>query len=82
MESSHPGVPWIDPAFVENQRRFPADELRRYTGQHVAWSWDGTLIVAADPDDRVLHQKLRAAGIDLGRVVYDYVENDDVSAHP
>ena len=31
--------------FVRNRNAFPADELGRYSGQHVAWSPDGTRIL-------------------------------------
>jgi hypothetical protein len=79
MRTSRPDIPWVEPCFTENQRKFPADELRRYAGQFVAWSWGGSRILASDPDRRVLDEKLRAAGIDLGKVVHDYVEDDDVS---
>jgi hypothetical protein len=73
-------VPWLDPTFLENQRKFPADERQRYAGQHIAWSWDGTRILAGDLDRRALDEKLCAAGIDPGRVVHDYVEDADVSS--
>ncbi len=36
--------------FVKNRNAFPADELGRYTGQHVAWSPEGTRILTSDPD--------------------------------
>jgi hypothetical protein len=71
--------PWVDPQFVENQRKFPAEELRRYAGQHIAWSWDGSQILASDPDRGTLDEKLRAAGIDPLRVIHDYVEDPNVS---
>jgi hypothetical protein len=79
VKTRRPEFPWIEPIFFENQRRFPPEELQRYLGQHIAWNWDGTSILASDPDRRVLDDKLRAAGIDTGRVVYDYVEDGDVS---
>ncbi len=51
----------------------------RYQGQHIAWSWDGSQILAADADQRALDQKLRDAGIDPLKVIYDYVEDGNVS---
>jgi len=36
--------------FVKNRNAFPADELGRYTGQHVAWSSNGTRVLTSDPD--------------------------------
>jgi hypothetical protein len=72
-------APWIDATFIENQRRFPADELLRYQGQHIAWNWDGSQILAADADRRALDQKLRDTGIDPLQVIHDFVENGDLS---
>ncbi len=73
MNTDRPDVPWIDPSFFANQRQVPQEELLRYAGQHIAWSWDGATILAGDPDRRALDQKLRALGIDPGRVVHDYI---------
>jgi hypothetical protein len=72
-------APWIEPRFQENQRNFPADELLRYAGQHIAWSWDGSRILASDSDRRALDQKLRDAGIDPLQVIHDYVEDPKLS---
>jgi hypothetical protein len=71
--------PWTDPSFLENQRRFPMAELSRYHGQHIAWSWDGSQILAADADRRALDQKLRDAGIDPLQVIHDFVEDPNLS---
>jgi hypothetical protein len=71
--------PWTDPKFLENQRGFPAAELLRYAGQHIAWSWDGSRILAGDPDRATLDRKLREAGIDSVRVVHDFVEDPEQS---
>jgi hypothetical protein len=79
METKHPEFPWVDPNFDENRRNFPEEERSKYAGQHVAWSWDGTAILAGDPDGDVLIEKLRAAGIDTSRVVFDYVDTGDMS---
>jgi hypothetical protein len=72
-------APWIDPHFLENQRMFPADELLRYQGQHIAWSWDGSKILAADADRRTLDQKLRTAGIDPLQGIHDYVDDPNLN---
>jgi hypothetical protein len=72
-------APWIDARFLQNQREFPADELLRYQGQHIAWSWDGSQILAADADRRALDQKLRDAGIDPLQVIHDFVEDPNLS---
>ena len=79
MNSEIRPAPWIDAAFIENQRRFSAEALARYQGQHIAWSWDGTQILAADADRRALDQKLREAGIDPLAVIHDFVEDPNLS---
>jgi len=50
--------------FVRNRNAFPADELGRYSGQHVAWSPDGTRILASDPDPLKVLAAVRALGYD------------------
>ncbi len=50
--------------FVRNRNAFPADELGRYTGQHVAWSPDGTRILTSDRDPLKVLAAVRALGYD------------------
>jgi hypothetical protein len=69
--------PWLGRDFFENRQKFPAEELRKYAGQHVAWSWDGTRIVASDPDDEALYDKVLALGLSPDRVVFGYVAPPD-----
>lgn len=71
--------PWLDPEFLTNQRKFPPEELLRFAGQHIAWCWDGSRIMASDPDRRALDEKLCAAGIDPQKVIYDFVEDPNLS---
>ncbi len=79
MNTENRPIPWIDARFLENQRTFSAEELLRYRGQHIAWSWDGSQILAADADRRALDEKLRNAGIDPLQVIHDYVEDPNLS---
>jgi hypothetical protein len=51
----------------------------RYQGQHIAWSWDGSQILAGDADRKILDQKLRQAGIDPLQVIHDFVEDPNLS---
>jgi hypothetical protein len=74
-----PHDPWISPKFQENQRSFPVESLLKYKGQHIAWSWDGSQIVASAADRSTLDRVLCEAGIDPLRVVYDFVEDPDLS---
>jgi hypothetical protein len=70
---------WPDPNFEKNRSAFPAEELWKYAGQHVAWSWDGTRILAAAADDDQLDQKLVELGIDPQRVVFSFVHDPNLS---
>ncbi len=79
MATNSAPFPWPDPDFQKNQGQFPTEELWKYIGQHVAWSWDGRRILAGDPDERALIRKLVEAGHDPQRVVIDYVDDPDVS---
>ena len=49
--------------FRRNQSRFPREELAKYNGQYVAWSDDGTHILAAHADPAQVDALLRAAGL-------------------
>ena len=59
--------------FRQNQSRFPREELEKYNGQYVAWSEDGTAILAADSDPIKLHAWLQAAGYDPGKILISAV---------
>jgi hypothetical protein len=82
MTRNHSEIPWPDPNFEENNRQFPLDELAKYAGQHIAWSWDGKQIPASAADRDELERKLVEAGIDPSRVAWDYVMPPDVSLLP
>jgi hypothetical protein len=79
MSTKPPDDSWLPPCFFENRRNFPPEQLLPYAGQHIAWSWDGSRILASDPDAEVLEQKLVEAGHDPQRVVFSYVPPPDVS---
>jgi hypothetical protein len=78
MNAPPRNFPLPDPNFERNRQNFPQEELQKYVGQHVVWSWDGTRILAADPDLATLDRRLIAEGIDLGRVIHDFVDDPDV----
>ena len=80
MNTKFPHIPWPDPNFNENSSKLPVEELWRYAGQHIAWSWDGTRILAGARTNAELDDKLKEAGIDPSRVVFDYVYPLDVSS--
>jgi hypothetical protein len=71
---------WLDyETFDANRRRFPPEELLKYAGQNIAWTWDGTRILASGKDLADLEKKLEALGIDASKVVVDYIDPPDVS---
>jgi hypothetical protein len=60
--------------FSENRSKFPPEELARFSGQYVAWSPDGTRILASGADADAVENKLIAAGINLSAVVLGFVD--------
>ena len=59
--------------FRRNQSRFPRAELEKYDGQYVAWSLDGTSVVAADFDPMRVDAMVRAAGFDPAEILVSRV---------
>jgi hypothetical protein len=77
--NTKPECPQWDERYYENQRSFPPEELAKYYGRHVAYSWDGASIVANGESYDELQKNVKAAGLDPGRVVYGYVDDPEVS---
>jgi hypothetical protein len=50
--------------YLENRPRFPLDELAKYRGTWIAWSPDGTRIVASSTDPDKLDELVQVAGED------------------
>jgi hypothetical protein len=66
--------------FEQNRSKFPMDELAKYAGKHIAFSSDGTRIVASGVTEEELDAVLTAAGIRfINQVVYSYVDEPGVS---
>ena len=70
---------WIPKCFIENQEKVDPGMLIPFGGKHIAWSWDGTQIVASADTDDELVEKVRSMGINPARVVYAYVDPPGVS---
>jgi hypothetical protein len=70
---------WPDPNFNANQQKVPLEVWERYAGQYVAWSWDGTQVLAAAADREQLDKELLAKGIDPQRVVHGFVDEPTIS---
>jgi hypothetical protein len=65
--------------FLENREKFPEEELLSYAGQWIAWSPDGTAIVASSTEsEAVVYQTLQARGYDLGKCCVGFVDADPV----
>ena len=55
--------------------RVVTEELaERWAGKHVAWSWDGSTILAGADTIEELGNLLDRAGINVSRVVFSYVD--------
>jgi len=64
--------------FDENRRKVSPEQLKPYYGLFVAWSPDGTRILASGEDRRLVLAKLKEAGIPSSQVVFDYIDPPDV----
>jgi hypothetical protein len=60
--------------YEENRNKFPPEQLLPYAGRYIAWSGDGTRVVASAETEEELYSIVDAAGIRDSQVVYDYVE--------
>jgi hypothetical protein len=63
--------------FWKNRSQVPPEELEQYAGQYVAWSPDGTRVIAGDTDERRLEAAIKAAGYDPAEVVVSSVPPPD-----
>jgi hypothetical protein len=68
---------WPTPEFFENQKNFPPEEVDKYRGLHIAWSYDGSKIIDSDADEMRLWDRVLAAGLDPARTLIDYVDPSD-----
>jgi hypothetical protein len=75
MNTHYSDVPWIDPNHVTNREKIPPEVLDQYAGQHIAYSWDGTRVLAGAMELKDLYRKLEEMGQDTNHVVYSYVDD-------
>ena len=66
--------------FDENRSKFPLEELAEYAGKHIAFSLDGTRILASGDTIEEVEEQLIAAGINPNQVVGSYVDPPDVTS--
>jgi hypothetical protein len=64
--------------YLKNRRTYPLEELEKYAGQWVAWSLDGSHIVAgSNQSEEALIALLRDMGKDPLQFVFDYIPGLD-----
>ena len=63
--------------YLENRQKFPLDELAKYFGHWIAWSPDGTRIVASSTDPDALEDLVRAAGEDPLECIVEGIPEED-----
>ena len=63
---------------LRNRQAFSAEELVRYAGKYVAWSPDGTRIIAADEDLLRLDAKVKDAGHNPAEILVSSVPADEI----
>ena len=65
---------WIDGSlFNANRAKFTYDQLAPYAGQHVAWSADGTRIVAHNVEVAELFREIDESDLANEDVVFSYI---------
>jgi hypothetical protein len=86
LGESHPEDPTAMPItseleirrqFLERRAAFPAEELARHAGRWVAWSPDGSRVVAEADHPEDLDDRVRAAGEDPERCVVEGIAAED-----
>jgi hypothetical protein len=63
--------------FHKNRQQFPPEEFAKCAGKYVAWSPEGTHILACDEDEFWLANAIRAAGHNSAEILIAYVPADD-----
>jgi hypothetical protein len=63
--------------FQKNRQQFPAEQLATYAGKYVAWSPDGTHILASDENELRLANAIRDAGHDSAEILIAFVPPGD-----
>jgi hypothetical protein len=63
--------------YLANRTMFPLEELAKYSGQWVAWSPDGTRVVAHATEPSALDDLIRAGGEDPEQCVVEGIPAGD-----
>jgi Family of unknown function (DUF5678) len=74
MSTNHKELPDFDGwLFSVNRNNIPAADMAKYAGKYVAYSLDGTRILASGDDMDEVERNLISAGIEPSKVVGSYV---------
>jgi hypothetical protein len=61
---------------MTNRAAFPPEELLKYVGEWIAWSPDGTAIVAHSAEsDMAVYAQLKEKGYEMGQCCISYVDD-------
>ena len=63
---------------LHNRQQFPPEDLAKYAGKYVAWSPDGTRILADNEDLLRLDAKLKNAGHNPAEILVSSIPADEV----
>ena len=63
--------------YLKNRLQFPPDELAKHIGEWVAWSPDGSRIVASSRNPDILDDIIRAAGEDPEQCTVEGIPDTD-----
>lgn len=75
MNTDFPHIPFLPRDHGVNRDKIPLNEVNRFRGQFVAYSWDGTRIVGGADSEEALIRQLIDAGVDTQRVVFGYIDD-------
>jgi hypothetical protein len=74
MDTNKLHVPMLGPEYFENRAKIPREELAKYAGMYVAYSWDGKQIVASGADEDEVERRLAAMGSDPLHAVIGFID--------
>jgi hypothetical protein len=74
MSDESLAVPRFVQRFFDNRTKVPPERLAEHAGRYVAWSLDGSRLLAAADSEEALRQTLLEQAINPSLVVYEFVE--------
>lgn len=72
-----PGDGWVPGCFQDNRNKFPAEQLVPFEGKYVAWSLDGTRIIAGAQTREALWAHMDEMGIPMAHYVVDWIDDEE-----